>query len=89
MTIRVQAKGSAVYHLQDSRGHAYWSTWCGRRWMSHAYTDEDGCCFERLDIMPEISEWKAQTLQLCKQCRRDWEHFYSAELKARDEEPTE
>lgn len=79
MAIRVQTKGSPVYHLQKS-GQIYWLTRCGRAWMSPGFTDEDGCCFERLTIMPEISGKQARFLQLCKQCKTDWEQTFHVEL---------
>ncbi len=83
MAIRVQAKGSPVYHLQG-RGHCYWLTLCGRAWMSPQYTDEDGCCWECMEVMPEIPAETAQTLQLCKQCRTDWEFHFAVELDTDD-----
>ncbi len=84
MAIRVRANGSPVYHLQ-ARGRCYWLTLCGRPWMSPSYTDEDGCCYERRDIMLEIAEAKAETLRLCKHCQSVIEEFYSLELTTRDE----
>ena len=79
MAIRLQTPGSTIYHLQAG-GHTYWLTRCSRAWHSPAFTDDDGCCWERVDIMCEIKEAEASKLNLCKKCKRDWATIYAIEL---------
>ncbi len=82
MAIRVQMKGSEVYHLQRA-GHAYWRTMCSRASESPAFTDADGVRWPLLTIMSGITEAEARKLRLCKKCRAELEMRYGLEMEGK------
>lgn len=71
MAIRLNTKGSKIYHLQGS-GHAFWLTRCQRVWLTLE---------PRVQHMNEVSGEEARRLRLCKPCRIEWEQRYLVELE--------